>query len=633
MSNKIIYPNLEDCLLLENSKKGYVYDIETYPNFFCVSFYDSRKFIQFEISERKNDLLKILSFINWDKVLIGYNNQKFDDVIIKYLFKDKETLKNTQPLDICRWIQEIAEETIRYFQDNSKNELIREIRNFTRNFHSIDLMQTGGFQKGLKLLGVSLKWSNLQDLPYHFTTDLNSDQMDEVLLYNKNDLHVTYLLLKRLREKIELRHQLSQTYFMELLSDSDSILANKLFEKLYGEKCKDFRFKDGRTHRSVIWLKDCIFENIKYKSRTFNKLLKDLLDKNILKDESDSFKLDIPSIEYRGKKYKMGVGGLHSEDEPNQFDDKDYFLIDSDVTSYYPNLMINNRVKPAHLEDIFISILESIKNERVQAKKEGNKTKSEALKIVINSVFGKLGFAGYFLYDPLAMLQVTLNGQLSLFMLIEKLSEAGFEVISANTDGIITKVPRDKKVIYDSLCRDWEIETNLQLEYTFYKKYIRRDVNNYIAQTDDGKIKSKGCFLQDIDLNKGYDSPVINQVLKKYYIDGQAIEKSLKEHSDIYDFCIAQKMGKQFKAEFNGEEVQSSVRFYVSKSGGKLLKWKTIESETGVTKSSTDLCAGYSVQLFNEFVNKDNYDINYDYYLKEVLKITGEINKAQETLW
>lgn len=629
--NNIIYPNLEDCLLLENSTKGYVYDIETYPNFFCISFYDGRRFITFEISSRKNELQKILNFITIDKILIGYNNQKFDDLIVKYLMRNGESLKRVDSVQLCKNIQEIANESIRFFQENQQSEIIKEIRSSRRGFHSIDLMQAGGFQKGLKLLGVSLKYPYLQDLPYHFESELNSQQMDNVIDYNYHDLKVTFSLLCKLRDKIELRHQLCKIYYMELLSDSDSVLANKIFEKLYRERSSNPDFKEGRTHRDLILVKDCIMPQISFKSKELKDVLEYLKQCSVIKDGNDGLKFEVPLISYKGKKYRMGIGGLHSDDEPNQFTNSDSLLIDSDVTSYYPNLMINHKIKPAHLENIFLDILKNLKEERVEAKKQGNKTKAEAFKIVINSVFGKLGFPGYFLYDNLAMLQVTLNGQLYLLMLIEKLSEAGFEVISANTDGIITKVPRDKQELYKSLCEEWENETNLELEYTRYKKYIRRDVNNYIAQTEDGKIKSKGCFLQEIDLFKGYSSPVVAQVLKKYYIDDQSIEKSLREHSDIYDFCIAQKMGKQFTAEFNEVPVQNSVRFYVSKAGGKLFKVKEVEGSD--KKSYTDLCSGYSVQLFNNFSERKDYQIDYDFYIKEVQKITKEINKATEVLW
>jgi DNA polymerase elongation subunit (family B) len=67
----------------------------------------------------------------------------------------------------------------------------------------------------------------------------------------------------------------------------------------------------------------------------------------------------------------------------------------------------------------------------MEAKKVGKDTEAYVLKILVNSVFGKTLFEHHWLYDPLVGLRVTINGQLYMLMLIEKLTLAGFKVISA----------------------------------------------------------------------------------------------------------------------------------------------------------------------------------------------------------
>ena len=313
-------------------------------------------------------------------------------------------------------------------------------------------------------------------------------------------------------------------------------------------------------------------------------------------------------------------------------------IIDSDVTSYYPAIMINYKVKPEMLEDVFTDIMVNLTEERIKAKKEGDKVKADGLKIVINSTFGKLGFEGYFLYDEQAMFQVTINGQLFLLMLIEMLTCKKFEVISANTDGIITLVPKNRLEEYYSICKEWEAKLDFTLEYTYYSKYVRRDVNNYLAQTTDGKVKSKGAFLQEIDLRKGYDSPIIALAIKAYFFDGINVEEFIRKHDDIYDFCISEKMGRQFKAEYDGNLIQKSVRYYVSTNGKKLIKYKTdiqtIEGEDDISvKRTTDLVAGKLVTLFNKYEKKSNYDIDYNFYIKEANKIVYEIIKGENFIF
>lgn len=623
-------PKIDDCIISPKSKLGYVYDVETYPNFFCVSFYNGRDHIQFEISSRKNQLQEIIEFIK-NKVLIGYNNSKFDDLIINYLLQEEVYLKRFKGEEIAKGLFSIAGMVINYYQSGSKDETIKKLKYLDKPYTSLDLMKIGNIQKGLKLVGVSLKWHNIQDLPFKWDIPLETEeQMDFVMSYNRNDTEMTLLLTHKLEKEIELRVNLSKLYEVDVLSESDSGIGNILFEKMYKEKAVQKNFSDLRTHRSVVHLSDCIFDDIRFETRQLTKVLNDLKAISIPKGEK-GFKISVPAIDFNNARYQLGVGGIHSEDEAGIFESSDdLFIIDSDVTSYYPSMIINKKVKPAHLEDCFVQVMYDITQERVAGKKAGDTVKADGLKIVINSAFGKLGFEGSYLYDEQALLTVTLNGQLYLLMLIEMLTGKNFQVISANTDGIITLVPKDRKEEYDSICTDWQNKTKLNLEYTFYRKYVRKDVNNYIAKTINDKIKSKGCFLQDIDIKKGFDAPVVNFVLKKYYMDGLPLEKSLMEHKDIYDFCIAQKMGGQFEAEYGGQSVQKSVRFYVCKSGKKLLKWKTNEDGS---KSSTDLCVGKSVQLFNQFEQREDYNIDYDYYLRELRKITGELNKAEETLW
>ena len=94
-------------------------------------------------------------------------------------------------------------------------------------------------------------------------------------------------------------------------------------------------------------------------------------------------------------------------------------------------------------------------------------------------------------------------------MLIEKLYLAGINTISANTDGVVCKIPRKLLDDYYRIAKEWEEATGLELEFTPYKKYIRRDVNSYITEKEDGSSKEKGAFLTSIDLKKSYKMPIV----------------------------------------------------------------------------------------------------------------------------
>lgn len=639
------------------NNKVWIYDIEIYPNFFCVDFFNGVSHEQFEISSRKNQIEEIVNFIKKKITVVGYNNQRFDDLVIFYILNNKDMLIKYPAESIANKLFEIGGRTIDYYQKHSKDETIKELAYWKKPFDSVDLMRTAALQKGLKLVGVSLKWNNIQDLPFPWDEPLDSDsKIDIVMEYNKNDTDMTYALAMKLKPQLLLRVALSEKYQEDLLSSSDSQIGNILFEKRYDEKInkyvndnpelpKEVRerlldFRNGRTHRKSIALSEVIVPTIKFETRSLNRLLSSLKLQTLYKGES-GFRLDIPVFEFKGQEYQMGIGGLHSNDKPKVFEyNEEYFGIDSDVTSFYPNMMIKDNIYPDHLVgELYIECMREFTLERIEAKKSGDKVKADSGKITVNSAFGKLGFEGSWSYDDQAMIQVTLNGQLYLLMLIEQLSIKGFEVISANTDGVISLVHKDRLEEYNEVCKAWMDQTKFTLEFTTYLNpdikdkgiYARANVNNYIAQDVDGKIKTKGCFQYDLTLHQGFDSPVVSHVLKKHLIDKMSVDEALLNHNDIYDFCIAQKMGSQFKAKWGGESIQKTCRFYVCKSGKKLRKYK----EENGQRLYTNLASGKNVQMFNQYVEKpmSDYDIDYDYYKKEVIKILHELKKENEGLW
>jgi DNA polymerase elongation subunit (family B) len=360
---------------------------------------------------------------------------------------------------------------------------------------------------------------------------------------------------------------------------------------------------------------------------------------------------------FDGVKYVVGVGGLHSEDKGDLFESTDKVnYIDCDIGSFYPNMIVKNNICPAHLGDAFIRKYKETMEERVAAKKKAKdkslpqedrdkyKTMADTLKIVINSSFGKMGYEHHWLYDPLAMLKVTINGQLYLLMLIEQLVLNHFKVISANTDGVITEVPVNREEEYKRICSNFEEATKFELEYTYYKKYARSSVNDYIGITREGEVKTKGDFnVPDVKnihndtfmLRRGFDRPIIAIALNEFFKNDTPIRDTILNHDDIYDYCTAKKTDKKFKNEFHHvvdgkaciNNLQQSVRYYVSTNGGSLYKK---DKETGKMIS---YCVDKRVTIFNDYVESDDYKIDYNYYIHETQKIIDQIIKLQLTLF
>lgn len=312
----------------------------------------------------------------------------------------------------------------------------------------------------------------------------------------------------------------------------------------------------------------------------------------------------------------------------------------------YPALAINHNLAPEHLGTKFMKNFRELRDKRVRAKHEGRKAENEGLKIVLNSTIGKTLNPHLWLYDPIVNLRVTINGQLYILMLIEELVLKGFKVISANTDGVTTIVDKDKETLYYNICRNWEIKTQFELEYAYYAKYARRDVNNYVAIKTDGKTKGKGIFITQIDLAKGYDKPIVSKALYEFFVNGTPIEKTIREHTDIYDFCIAKKIDNKFINELHylkdgqlqKDILQKSVRYYVSTNGAKLFKTEPPPECANFMHNlepfypREDYEVNKLVTIFNNY--KDGpYNIDYGYYINNAQKIINEIINPQLTLF
>jgi hypothetical protein len=222
-------------------------------------------------------------------------------------------------------------------------------------------------------------------------------------------------------------------------------------------------------------------------------------------------------------------------------------------------------------------------------------------------------------------------------MLIEKLSYYGFKVISANTDGIVTIVPKDKRNLYNICCKEWSEKTNFNLEFTEYKKYIRRDVNNYITVKKDNTIKTKGIFVVDSSLQQGIDKPIISKALYKYFVSSVPITDTILVGNAVTEFCVAKRTDDKFINEFHqvverDEKVnilQKTLRFYMSKHGGYLYKKDPKDNKL------ISYCVDSPITILNSGINKDikEYDINYSYYIKETNKIIDLIECKQLTLF
>ena len=93
-----------------------------------------------------------------------------------------------------------------------------------------------------------------------------------------------------------------------------------------------------------------------------------------------------------------------------------------------------------------------------------------ALKLAVNSVYGKSSDMQNWIYDRRLTMFTTITGELSLLMLIEQYELRGIHVISANTDGVTIIVKEEQLEIMKAINTWWMNITKYELERTDYRQ-------------------------------------------------------------------------------------------------------------------------------------------------------------------
>lgn len=626
----------------------WVYDIETLKSLWTYTGknVDTKEVVQFVIHKELDQREGLDAHLKICEGMIGFNNLDFDYPVIhtflnNHLWESPEEMIDllyTKAQEIING-QAVSENFSRFSSTTirEKNVLIPQL-----DLYKMWHFNNAARRTSLKALEISMNFPNVMEMEiHHGRDDIRLDEIPTILEYNLNDVEATYEFYLRSEEKIKLRRNLNKKYKLGCMNFSDSKIGEKLVLKLYCDKTnKDiWEVNKMRTNRDEIALKDCIFPYIKFKSKEFNELLTKFNSK-VIKETKKSIE---ESVVYKGFKYDFGTGGIHGCIKAGVYDAGDgYIIIDADVASLYPSIAILNKLYPEHLGEDFCSVYEEdIVKPRLAAKKAGDMTMADGFKLSANSVYGKSNDEYSFLKDPMYTMKTTINGELMLSMLAEDLVNniEDLTMLQINTDGLTVKIKEKDIDIYYNICKEWEQITKLTLEYIEYSKMVINDVNNYMAISTKGKIKYKGAFEVDKDYHKDNSFRIIPFTLSEFFINGINVEETIINHKNIYDFCGRHKFKGQDYGEIHfisndetGSPIikiqrqQKNVRYFVSNKGATFIKQYKKGTSQFINK-------GYGVTIFNNYINQSDYNINYDFYIKECNKIINTINNNQTLLF
>lgn len=649
-----------------------------------------KRFVLYEDDD--TDLFSLLYWLQQKADYFGYNNRSYDRLMLSALLMYYNQFD--KPSKLITFLYETSQRVIRssnndtLWTDNFTSLILRNNVAF-RDLDLFQIFRLDHYHKSLKQTSINIKWYNLKeytmppigDLDRHYyherlpeakgmtDRELNihyrnvferfipKEYLNEMADYNDNDVYIVAELIRMNQEEVLLRYRISEEYKVDVYSASRSTIADKVIVKLYSKftGLHPKAFIDTKTIRRKILVSEILSDKIAFSTPELNDILSDIRSLT-LKGEKGEFDREFT---FMGTSYTIATGGLHSNEIPAVYiENSDSIIVDRDVASYYPNMIRSLKVCQKHLiPKAWFRIADTIVDERLEHKhlakdksldvmeRDKHATAAACLKIVANAgIFGKMGSEKSFLCDKKAMYQVTINGQLFLLMLIEKLELAGIHVISANTDGIVTIVPRELEQTADDICHWWEKHLGLELEFTYYTKYVTEGVNSYLTVKRGGSSKFKGrmnpkMFLED--LSKGYNSPIVAKCVTEYFINGTPVMETLRNAKSILDFCRTQNVNHKYRLEFTHvvdgkirtDVVQRNTRFYISFTGGTLMKVESMgwneHNEEQVKKSS--LCAGQRVSICNTVDDTDisELNVNYLYYYNEAMAIIEPIEQSR----
>ena len=576
-------------------------DIEVYRNYFLALFMTeqgkTKRFEIFNDDDSAFDPQAIYDLMTNEEVeIITFNGNNYDVPLLTMAMVNP----NTQA--IKRASNQIIEKNKRpwhFYRDEGLQE---------PKINHIDIIDVAPGMVGLKIYGGRLSSPRLQELPIPHDAEIQPEQLELMRQYCKNDVQVTQMLFNALSQQVSLRRAMSETYGVDLRSKSDAQIAEAVLKAEYMRLTGDSPPKveaerDSFYYDPPVYIRfsteplSAVLEIV----RTAEMVLNDKTGHVIMPKDIEKLVIEIGQ-----SRYKIGIGGLHSqESETAHFSDDDNVLIDRDVESYYPRMMLNMNMRLGGFGVHFNTVYGKILEERIEAKHAGDRVKSDSLKIVLNSTFGKTSNKYSTLYSPEFMIRTTLTGQLTLLMLIEALERYGIPVVSANTDGIVIKCPHSERDALNLIVQKWEKHTGLKTEETVYRALYSRDVNNYIAVKEDGKAKAKGVY-GPVSLSKNPQTPICAEAVIAYLTKDVPVDHTVRDCRDISKFIALRTV--------TGGAIKDDLPL------GKAIRWYYAEGEKGAIHYATN---GNTVPRSNgakplmDLPEHFPADVDYDWYIKE----------------
>lgn len=571
-----------------------------------------------------NDTPRLRAFMEQpDIVLFGFNVKHYDNYILRTILLGGSNIEVKRCND---WI----------IKEKKKGWEFPFIQFKKKTFKSFDLRDDiADKQLSLKAIEGNLKLPIVESsVDFDINRPLTKEELEEVIKYCKHDVDATVELYKARKENyIDAKVLISEMYNLPP-EDGIGLTNANLCAKILGAKPK--KFNDERDY--------VIPPNIDA----------DLIPKEVLNYYMLIRDKSIPDLKLFGDgKGKKGMkfewwlknsngscpitcswGGIHGANPCITVEEtEDRALLNFDVASLYPNSMLNFGYCSRAMEDP--EAFRKLVQKRIGFKHSGDKLRSNALKLPINTTYGAMLNRDNDLADRLAGRSVCISNQLAMTMLIVNLCKTceTIDFVNINTDGIMFTIDRKEVSTAEKIIDEWCKITKFEMERDDFKKVIQKDVNNYIGIKPDGSFKTKGGF---VSLYKGGDFKtnslqIIHKAIVDFLVKDIPPETTIDECTDIFAFQNIVKTGGSYEGAYhyvNGirEDIQKVNRVYAvkDKKYGAIVKgkWITEKKIKGVvTKLEKPIWQEDTIQECpeNAFIDNENKltvdDLDKKYYI------------------
>lgn len=488
------------------------YDIEVFHSDAFVVFKDIDKNV---LRVFHNVFVGLADFIE-NKILVGYNNYWYDDHILHAM------------LDLRSPTQ------IKVLNDRIIGGEKLRITNY--KFDSLDCFQQIDVgMPGLKKIEGNMGKMILESsVSFNIDRPLTDEEYADVLEYCKYDVDVTIDIYK---ERVDSYFKPKES-LLEMLGDdrgrrwnTTTLSANVLLDK-----------------PNPKW------SNIRVPEEMLEMVPEDVVNLWLTKEKGSV------TIHEFDCEIEFGFGGLHGVHKHIQRAENVKLL---DVASMYPHIILNIDGL-GHATQKYKDLLD----ERVQIK-HNDRVRSDALKLILNSVYGNLKNKYSMLNNPKCAVTVCAYGQIALYELCKRLSSFA-TIVNINTDGVAF-IPHSND--YKEVWHDWEKDFNLTLEEDDFDLFIQKDVNNYIAKKGD-KLTCKGGdvtrYHKDA-LFKNNNARILDIAVVDKLVYGKDVLDTLLNHLDqphLYQYIL--QAGRTYQGTYDQDdnEHERVNRVFASKEEG-----------------------------------------------------------------